>query len=78
MAGPWETGRLATDFAIWYSRRRFDDIGTFDSLILAKPYRAILDLSGADLRRNLQIVNGALLAKPRCGPAAPVARVTRC
>jgi hypothetical protein len=57
-------GRLATDFAIWYSRRRFDDIGTFDSLILAKPYRAILDLSGADLRRNLQIVNGAALAQP--------------
>ncbi len=57
-------GRLATDFSIWSSRRRFDDIGTFDSLILARPYRAILDLSGAPLRLNLQIVNGALLAQP--------------
>jgi hypothetical protein len=57
-------GRLATDFAIWSSRRRFDDIGTFDSLILAKPYRAILDLSHAPPRTNLQIVNGANLPQP--------------
>jgi hypothetical protein len=67
-------GRLATDFSIWSSRRRFDDIGTFDSLILAKPYRAILDLSGAPLGLNLQIVNGAVLAQPalRAGGAVLV------
>jgi hypothetical protein len=57
-------GRLATSFTIWSSRRRFDDIGTFDSLILAKPYRAILDLSGEPLRLNTQIVNGAALTQP--------------
>lgn len=55
---------MAADFATWSSRRRFDDIGTFDSLILAKPYRALLDLSGAAPRLNLQIVNGAALARP--------------
>ena len=57
-------GRMATDFATWSSRRRFDDIGTFDSLILAKPYRALFDLSGAAPRLNTQIVNGAALARP--------------
>ena len=57
-------GRMATDFATWSSRRRFDDIGTFDSLILARPYRALLGLSGASPRLNLQIVNGAALARP--------------
>jgi hypothetical protein len=57
-------GRLATDFIIWSSRRRFDDIGTFDSLILAKPYRALLDLGRAPLGTNLQIVNGAAFPLP--------------
>ena len=67
-------GRLATDFAIWSSRRRFDDIGTFDSLILAKPYRALLDLSQAPPGANLQIVNGAALPLPalRAGGASLV------
>ena len=59
-----QDGRIATDFAIWSSRRRFDDIGAFDSLLLEKPYRAILGLSGASPRLNLQIVNGAELARP--------------
>ena len=57
-------GRVATDFSNWSSRRRFDDIGTFDSLILAKPYRALLDLSQAPPRLNLQVVNGAALTRP--------------
>jgi len=57
-------GRLATDFIIWSSRRRFDDIGTFDSLILARPYRALLDLSRAPLGTNLQVVNSAAFPLP--------------
>jgi hypothetical protein len=43
-------------------RRRFDDIGTFDSLLLAKPYRALLALSDAPPRLNIQNVNGATLS----------------
>jgi hypothetical protein len=69
-------GRLATDFIIWSSRRRFDDIGTFDSLILAKPYRAILDLSRAPLGTNLQIVNGAALPLPALQAGAAVLVLT--
>jgi hypothetical protein len=70
-------GRLATDFAIWSTRRRFDDIGTFDSLILAQPYRAILGLSGAPSRLNLQIVNGAALARPALQAGGTVLLLTR-
>jgi hypothetical protein len=69
-------GRLATDFTIWSSRRRFDEVGTFDSLILAKPYRALLDLSQAPLRLNLQIVNSAALAQPALRAAGTVLVLT--
>jgi hypothetical protein len=69
-------GRLATDFIIWSSRRRFDDIGTFDSLILAWPYRAILDLSRAPAGTNLQIVNGAALPVPALQAGAAVLVLT--
>jgi hypothetical protein len=69
-------GRLATDFIIWSSRRRFDDIGTFDSLILAKPYRALLDLSRAPAGTNLQIVNGAALPLPALQAGAAVLVLT--
>ena len=70
-------GRVATDFLIWYSRRRLDDIGTFDSLILARPYRALLDLSQAPLGTNLQIVNSALLAQPALRGRSAVSPATR-
>jgi len=69
-------GRLATDFIIWSSRRRFDDIGTFDSLILARPYRALLDLSRAPAGTNLQIVNGASLPLPALQAGAAVLVLT--
>ena len=69
-------GRLATDFIIWSSRRRFDDIGTFDSLILARPYRALLDLSRAPAGTNLQIVNGAALPVPALQAGAAVLVLT--
>ena len=66
-------GRLANDFIIWSSRRRFDDIGTFDSLILARPYRAILDLSrapaghqSADRERCGATAAGLCRPEPRC------------
>jgi multidrug transporter EmrE-like cation transporter len=69
-------GRMAADFATWSSRRRFDDIGTFDSLILAKPYRALLDLSGAAPRLNVQIINGAALARPALQAGGAVLAMT--
>jgi len=69
-------GRLATDFSIWSSRRRFDDVGTFDSLILAKPYRALFDLSQFPPGFNTQIVNSAELSKPALRAAGAVLVVT--
>jgi hypothetical protein len=58
-----QDGRMATDFSTWFSRRRFDDIGAFDSLLLARPYRALLGLSGASPRLNLQVINGPMLSR---------------
>jgi hypothetical protein len=69
-------GRMAADFATWSSRRRFDDIGTFDSLILARPYRALLDLSGAAPGLNVQIVNGGALARPALQAGGAVLAMT--
>jgi hypothetical protein len=56
-------GRVAVDFARWRSQRRFDDIGSFDSLLLVKPYRAILGLAGAPPRINLQVLDGITLGR---------------
>jgi hypothetical protein len=39
------------DFNVW-CQERYDDPGGFDSLILAKPYRALLALNGANPRNN--------------------------
>jgi hypothetical protein len=69
-------GRIATDFSTWFSRRRFDDIGTFDSLLLARPYRALLDLCGASPRLNLQVLNGASLSPAALQAGAAVMVVT--
>ena len=69
-------GRVATDFEIWYLRRRMDDVGTFDSLILARPYRALLDLSHAPPGTNLQIVNSANLPLPALRAAGAVMVIT--
>jgi len=59
-----EHHRAAVDTSYWFAQRPFDDIGTFDSLLLAKPYRAILALAGASSRTNMQFLNGAMLAAP--------------
>ncbi|MDB5304166.1 MAG: hypothetical protein JWM97_1715, partial [Phycisphaerales bacterium] len=38
-----------------------DDVGFFDSLVLARPYRALLDLGGAPPETNLEALDGASL-----------------
>jgi hypothetical protein len=47
---------LALDF-----NRRFDDVGFMDSIMLARPYRALLRLSGAPEDANLQALQGSAL-----------------
>jgi hypothetical protein len=41
--------------------RRLDDVGVFDSILLARPYRALLALWGKPPETNTQIINGAEL-----------------
>lgn len=43
---------------------RYDDVGVFDSLLLANPYRAILGLNGDPLDLNIQRVDGGELRVP--------------
>jgi len=50
--------------------RRFDDIGFFDSIVLARPYRTILDLWGAPPILNTQNFNGSVLRPDRLAPRA--------
>lgn len=38
--------------------RDVDDVGFFDSLILARPYRALLDLQGTPSDANLEVLDG--------------------
>ena len=63
-AGANPDSRMALDGSLWSSRRVVDDISTFDSLLLAKPYRAVLALNGDPPRLNEQLLNGTLLAEP--------------
>ena len=55
--------RIAMDLYVMRpSNREIDDVGFFDSLILARPYRALLEVSG-DLRPvNLQLLDGSRLS----------------
>jgi len=62
----WRTqtgeGRIAIDYAIMSPlNREIDDVGFFDSIILARPYRALLDLTGAPPTLNIQKLNGSQL-----------------
>jgi hypothetical protein len=41
---------------------RYDDIGVFDSILLAKPYRAILRLNGDPAALNVQRLDGSELS----------------
>jgi hypothetical protein len=56
-------GRVAIDYGIVSPLNdEFDDVGFFDSVILARPYRALLDLTGAPPTLNTQSLNGSQLS----------------
>jgi hypothetical protein len=53
-------GRVAIDSGLWTPlNRELDDVGYFDSIALAKPYAAILDLAGLPVRLNTQYIDGS-------------------
>jgi hypothetical protein len=55
--------RIAINCDIWQSyNREIDDIGVFDSILLAKPYRALMEVQGAPARLNIQNIDGSLLS----------------
>jgi hypothetical protein len=71
---PDSGSRVAIDRPFLSLPKELDDIGTFDSLLLAKPYQALLALGGRSLRLNEQQVNGAVMSVPalRAGGVALV------
>lgn len=65
-------GRIAMDGHVYLdSNRRYDDVGFFDSVILARPYALMMDLTGAPMTLNEQQVNGSLFS-PRALETAGV------
>lgn len=63
----WRTqigdGRIAMDSAIASPlNREVDDIGFFDSVMLARPYRALLDLTDKPPTLNIQKLDGSQLS----------------
>lgn len=55
--------RIAMDITVMRPyNREIDDVGFFDSLILARPYRALLEVSGYLRPLNLQLLNGSQLS----------------
>jgi hypothetical protein len=54
---------VANDFDVW-CQRRYDDVGGFDSLILANTYRALLGLSGADPKLNEEELDASRFPVP--------------
>jgi hypothetical protein len=58
------SGRVAIDYNITLAfNRRFDDVGFFDSILLARPYRALLELSGISPDVNVQDLSGSVLSQ---------------
>ena len=56
------SGRVAIDYNLSLSfNRRFDDAGSFDSLLLAKPYRAMIALGGWSPDINVQSFSASSL-----------------
>jgi hypothetical protein len=56
-------GRVAMDTdLIDPNNRRLDDVGVFDSVLLARPYRALLALSDQRPETNTQLISGPDLA----------------
>jgi hypothetical protein len=59
-----DSGRVAIDYYITLAfNRRFDDVGFFDSILLARPYRALLELSGVSPDVNVQDLSGSVLSE---------------
>ncbi len=64
------SARIAVDYNLSLDfNRRFDDVGFFDSIILARPYRALLALAGKPPDTNVQDLRGSGL------PAAALANL---
>ena len=63
-------GRVAVDYALPLPfNRAYDDVGFFDSVMLARPYAALLDLAGAREGLNVQDLDASAL-NPRALRAA--------
>lgn len=59
------TGRVSMDFNLTLEKtREFDDIGFFDSIMLARPYSLLIDLTGAPADLNEQVLNGGQFSEP--------------
>jgi hypothetical protein len=57
-------GRAAIDTDLVHPlNRRVDDVGVFDSILLARPYRALLALSGQAPQTNTQMLSGPELGR---------------
>jgi hypothetical protein len=52
-------GRIAADQNLDFTYPAYDDAGGFDSIFLARPYRALLALNGSPPDLNEQLMNGA-------------------
>jgi hypothetical protein len=51
--------RIAIGYDIWQIyNRQIDDIGVFDSILLARPYRALMDVTNAPPKLNVQNIDG--------------------
>ena len=60
LARELKDGRIAADDAL----AGYDDVGTFDSILLANPYRAILGIAGVPRDLNEQHLDGSSLPLP--------------
>jgi len=62
LASELGSARVAIDYHLVFDlNRRYDDVGFFDSIMLAAPYRALLDLGGALPSLNRQAISGSEL-----------------
>jgi hypothetical protein len=54
--------RVGIDYDSWLPyNRQLDDVGVFDSILLAKPYRALMELNTAPTNVNVQNIDAAQL-----------------
>ncbi len=60
LARELKDGRIAADHTL----AGYDDVGVFDSILLANPYRAILGIAGAQPNLNEQQLDGSSLPIP--------------